>query len=322
MGRKLNGTQALEILELLGSNSQRKVAHKYGVSRHTIESVSEKLLELGSPEKVRSYFDGEVILKGDIYQNHSYAPKPDELGRLILKTLPDVVLVIPDLQFPFAHPSWYSFLATVAQRYKPDCVVGIGDEVDNHFMSAYEKEPDLMGATAEYERALEEMTKLFKLFPKAYGLHSNHGAGRMRGVAKRAGLPRQLLPDYNTFLEAPRGWEWYTEVRLGDVLFLHGDGEKAITNMYLLKHLPADYGRHYSTVQGHRHEMVGRQAHIVVGDNEYWGAYTGCLINPNSRAFAYTKGRKAKLGCGLIVHGEYKQVRMKLDAKGNWTGEL
>lgn len=258
----------------------------------------------------------------EAYNEKNIAPDPDMFGRLILKECPDSVLIIPDLQFPFAHKDCLNFLAMVAQRYKPDMVIGIGDEVDNNFLSAYEKDPDLMGASQEYIMAQEQMSQLFKLFPRAYGLHSNHGKKRISGAWKRAGIPSCLAPKYADFLAAPRGWAWYEEVRLDNILFHHGDGEKAINSSYLLKHIPAEYGRHFNVVHGHRHEQCGRKANETVGDVDYWGAYTGCLIDPYSKAFGYTKGRKAKLGCGVIVHGEYKQIRMVLDNDGRWIGTI
>lgn len=256
------------------------------------------------------------------YLEKHIAPEPDQFGRLILKECPDTILVIPDLQFPYAHQDCLNFLAMVAQRYKPDLVVGIGDEVDNNFLSAYEKDPDIMGAEQEYEKALEQLGQLFKLFPCGYGLHSNHGKKRISGAFKRGGIPSRFAPKYENFLTAPRGWAWYDEVHLGNILFHHGDSEKAITSAFLLKHIPADYGKHMSVVHGHRHEQCGRKANETIGEEDYWGAYTGCLIDPYSKAFSYTKARKAKLGCGVIVHGEYKQIRMKRDADGRWTGKL
>ncbi len=250
------------------------------------------------------------------------APLPDDYGRLRIAKLPDTVLVIPDLQFPYAHESALPFLSMVSQRYAPDCVVGIGDEVDNYFLSAYEKDPDAFEGTREYERALEYLDKLYDLFPKVMALHSNHGRGRLEGARKRGGLLRSMVSDYQTFIKAPKGWGFYEEIMLGNVLFMHGDGEKALTKPYLERHTPADYGRHYSVVHGHRHEMAGRQAEILVGDENYWAAYTGCLINPYAPAFNYTKARKAKLGCGIITHGEYKQVRLRRDENNKWVGSL
>lgn len=256
------------------------------------------------------------------YIEKNIAPAPDAFGRLIKDDLPDSVLVVSDLQFPFAHKDCLNFLSMVAQRYNCELTVGIGDEVDNNFMSAYEKDPNIMGASQEFILARENMAQFFKLFPRGYGLHSNHGAGRIRGCYQRAGLPNELRPKYEDFLAAPKGWGWYTEVRLGNVLFRHGDGEKGLNKPMLIEHTPAEYGRHYSVVHGHVHEKIGRQAHAIVGDNEYWAAYTGCLISPYSHAFGYTKGRKAKLGCGVIVHGEWKTIRLKEDADGRWIGKL
>lgn len=244
------------------------------------------------------------------------------VNRLQEVKLPDCVMVLPDIQFPFHNPFTLPWLSMVAQRYQPDRIIGIGDEIDNYALSTFEKDPVVYEASSEYERTLKLLDQLYELFPKVTALHSNHGRGRLEKARIRGGFLRGQVPDYQTFIKAPRGWSFHDEVILGDVLFHHGDGEKALTKPYLERHIPSEYGRHYSVVHGHRHEMVGRQAQAVVGDKEYWAAYTGCLINPYHPAFGYTKGRKAKLGCGLIVHGEYKQLRLSLDDRGVWSGSI
>ncbi len=243
-------------------------------------------------------------------------------NRLQEAKLPDCVLVLPDIQFPFHNPYALPWLAMVAQRYQPDRIIGIGDEIDAYCLSNFEKDPEIYEAGSEYERTLKLLDRLYELFPKVTALHSNHGRGRLEKARIRGGFLRGQVPDYQTFIKAPRGWSFHDEVMLGDVLFLHGDGERALSKPYLERHIPAEYGRHYSVVHGHRHEMCGRQAQAIVGEREYWAAYTGCLINPHHPAFGYTKGRKAKLGCGLIIHGEYKQLRLHLDDRGVWGGTI
>ena len=314
--------QVLRIWELkdAGANCEQ-AAREFGLSRDHIKNVWRVKDRAAYLNK---YYDGNMFvpnIEQKLIEKHQEgrAPDPDIRGRFIGK-LPDTVMIIPDLQFPFAHPDAIKFLSMVAQRYKPDVIVGIGDEVDCYFLSAYEKDPDALNASREYEVALQQCEELFKLFPKAYALHSNHGRGRLEGARKRGGLLRSMVPDYQTFIGAPRGWGFYDEVHLGDVIFRHGDGEKGLTKPFLLEHTPAEYGRHYSVVHGHVHEKCGRQATVTVGERDYWAAYTGALINPRAAAFGYTKARKAKLGCGIITHGEYKQVRLVEDDSCRWTG--
>ena len=249
-------------------------------------------------------------------------PDPDEFGRLILDDLPECVMVIPDLQFPFAHHDWFPFLTAVREKYRPTVVVGIGDEVDSYCLSSYDKDPETMQPSYEYGRALEELTRLYDLFPNVLALHSNHGIGRLEKARIRGGFLRAQVLDYRQFIRAPAGWQFYREVRLGDVIFHHGDGEKKLTRAFLERDIPEQYGRHYSVVHGHRHESAGRQAEISVGNKDFFGAYVGCLINPHAPAFGYTRPRKAKLGTGILIHGEFKRLRLLLDSRGRWTGEL
>lgn len=301
------GQYKAEIRQLIEQGlGVEEIAERTGCSKQLVR------YHMGSrPEKFEEKVDAVLGL-----------PDPDVWGRYTSDKLPDVVLIIPDLQFPYAHPDALAFLSMVSQRFSPDAVVGIGDEVDNYFLSTYDKDPDALNGSYEYDTALEQCQRLFRLFPNVMALHSNHGKGRLEKARIKAGFLSRFVPDYHTFINAPKGWQFYHEIILGDVIFRHGDNEKGLNKPCLVEHTPAEYGRHYSLVHGHVHEKCGRQATIHVGDNEYFAAYTGALINPRAPAFAYTKARKAKLGCGLIIHGQYIQMRLKQDAQGRWTGCL
>ena len=291
-----------------------------GMSERNARRILAKVRENGVDATLNDTRPDETVRA--LRQFGGLPPDPDQHGRLILPELPDSVLVIPDLQFPYAHPDWEQFLDAVSQRFRPALVIGIGDEVDSYFLSSYEHDPENMNPSYEYGRALEDCRRLFDMFPSVLALHSNHGRGRVEKARIRGGFLRQHVADYRQFIGAPKGWAFYDEIRLGDVIFHHGDGEKKLTRAFLERDVPDQFGKHYSVVHGHRHESAGRQAEISVGNYDYFAAYTGALINPYAPAFAYTKGRKAKLGCAVIVHGEFKRVRLKLTAAGRWTGEL
>jgi predicted phosphodiesterase len=53
------------------------------------------------------------------------------------------VLVISDLHIPYHHPDAFEFLKTLKKKYKPDLVVNIGDEIDQHSFSFHNHHPDL-----------------------------------------------------------------------------------------------------------------------------------------------------------------------------------
>src|SRR6202035_900902 len=118
-------------------------------------------------------------------------PPPDFFGRYVSPKLPETVMVISDLQAPYHHPDALKFLDAVAQKYAPDLVVSIGDEVDFGFLSKYDKYPEIDSPQGELEHALLFTEKLFERFPSALALTSNHVQGRL-ATARRAGrLPPQ-----------------------------------------------------------------------------------------------------------------------------------
>lgn len=250
------------------------------------------------------------------------APEPDVWGRYVSNTLPDTVLVIPDLQAPYQHPDALSFLSMVAQRYQPDLVVGIGDEVDFSFLSDHKKVVEIDNPVPELEQAITFMAELFKLFPQALALTSNHVHGRLKNARQNGRLPASMIRNWREIIQAPKGWEWYEEVRLGNYMFRHGDNWPKLNGMQLLRATPDKYGQHFNIVHGHIHSEHGIKAVERVGDDDYYAAYTGCLINPRCKAFDYTKAPNNKLGCLVIVKGVPHRLPMRLDNIGRFTGKL
>ena len=290
--------------------SKTKVAELMGVSRTTacryLDGVAEKTTQHLS-EPLRS----------------NTAPPPDTFGRLVLPRLPETVLVIPDLQAPYHYPDALPFLSMVAQHYKPDSVVCIGDELDMQFLSRFDKFPELDEPKRELDRGISFLGDLFRLFPDAHALTSNHVHGRLQSARKIGRLPPQMLVSWEALCGAPAGWQWYEEVHLGDVLFRHGDKWPRLTTSHLTRDIPRHYGRHMSVVHGHLHEQHGRVGDsVLVGDDEYWAAYTGSLIDVRSKAFDYVKAPKTRLGCLVIVKGTPHRIPLRRDDLGRWTGRL
>ena len=251
------------------------------------------------------------------------APEGDDYGRHFIEMLPECVLLIPDLQAPYQLPDALQFLKMVADKYKPDAVLCIGDEVDFNFLSSYDKEPLIDEPERELEQAQEFMGKLFKMFPKAHSLTSNHVHGRLHGARKQARLLPQMLTKWEQLIGAPKTWGWYEEVRMGEVLFRHGDKWPTLTMTHLARAIPDKYGCPLSVVHGHVHSKIGVQAIMPYGDDEYWAAYTGCLMNPRSRAADYCKAMNLKLGTIVIKHGVVHKVPYRRDpVTMAWTRRL
>lgn len=248
-------------------------------------------------------------------------PQPDDdLGDVsFIPELAQCILVIPDMHAPYQHPDALNFLCEVRDKFKPDLVVNLGDELDYHALSFHDSDPNLDSAGTELEKAKQVMMELHYEFPELLLCHSNHGSMVYRR-AKAHGIPVQMLKRYRDTLFPTHGapsWSWAygwkINTSLGPVLFKHqasGILQEAAHNACNL-------------VVGHQHgnfgvEYAASSAHL------YYGAYAGCLIDKNALAFAYGKHsvRKPIIGCMVILDGKPIPVPMVLRQDGRWRGEL
>lgn len=227
------------------------------------------------------------------------------------------VLVISDTQAPFEHPDALPFLKAVADKYKTNAVVHVGDEVDFHAISDWDADPDGMSPGDELKKAIQNLRGFYKAFPKAKVCTSNHTARPLRRAFKQ-GLPKAFLRDYSEFLEAPKGWKWADSWEIDGVKYQHGEGYSGPMGA-----LKAAQGNMQSTVIGHIHAHAGilysaNPKHLIYGMN------VGCLINKDSYAFAYGKHLVSKpiISCGVVLEGLPILVSMPMDSKGRWTGRL
>jgi hypothetical protein len=228
------------------------------------------------------------------------------------------ILVISDLHFPYAHRDTVKFLAAIKKKYKPTRVILSGDEVDYHSISFHDKDPDLASPGHELEKAIEGLKPLYKLFPRAEVLESNHGSLVMR-KALAGGLSRKFFKDSGEILQAPKGWTWHFDIVaiLPDgtqCYFHHSKGANVKKNSQAMG---------MSFVQGHHHEAF---------EISYWGnpnallfgMTVGCLVDTKSLALAYNKNnlKRPVIGCGIIVDSKPQLIPMVLNSKGRWIGRL
>jgi hypothetical protein len=226
-------------------------------------------------------------------------------------------LVIGDLHAPYMHKDAVAFLKAVKEKYNPKSVIFLGDEVDNHAISYHESDPDLDSAGKELKQAIATLQPLYKLFPKAMILESNHGSLLYR-KAITAGIPKAMLKGYREILQAPKGWTWHSDLTIdtpqGPVYLHHGKSgaiEKLSKNMAM------------SSIQGHYHSKF----YISYWSSPrglYFDANAGCLVDKDSQAFAYGKNSLPRpiLGCLVIIKGIPQLVPMILSRGGRWTGKL
>lgn len=227
------------------------------------------------------------------------------------------ILTISDMHFPYQHPDLIPFLKALNDKYKPDIVISLGDEIDSHSISFHDSDPDLPAPGDELQRAIDGLQPLYKLFPKMEIIDSNHGSLVFR-KGKWAKLPRSVLKTPGEILRAPRGWSWSRDLlvhtELGPVYFHHG---KSGTPGKLSKNLGC------SSVQGHFHSKF---------DITYWGSpmglyfdvHAGCLVDDHSLAMAYNRTTidRPVIGTCVIINGRPQLIPLHMTRHGRWTGRL
>lgn len=226
------------------------------------------------------------------------------------------ILVISDQHFPYNHPDIIAFLRTAKERYKPDRIINIGDELDWHSISFHEHDPDLMSPSDELQTAINRISPLYDIFPEMDLIESNHGSLVYR-KGKHHGLPRHVFKSYREVLGAPPGWHWHFDLTIklptGNFCYFHhgksANGIKLSQSMGMC------------VVQGHYHESFC----VEYWGNPiglYWSMQVGCLVDNHSLAMAYNKTNMKRpiIGCGLILNGQPHLLPMILDESGRWTG--
>lgn len=198
------------------------------------------------------------------------------------------------------HKNACDFLTDLKKEYKPDKIVHLGDEMDQHSLSDWDHNPSGMSAGDEYEAAIRQLRGLYKLFPEVMICESNHGRRPFR-KAFRAGIPKVYLRAYAEFMQSPRGWAWRDTWVLDGVVYQHGDGYSGAGGA-----LKAAIANRRSTVLGHIHSNAGI-THVAGRYDCIFGMNAGCLVDLDGYAFEYGKhhGSKPVLGAGIIVDGTH-----------------
>lgn len=229
------------------------------------------------------------------------------------------ILVIPDLHCPFHHVDAFKFLDAVNEKYKPDKVVCLGDEIDGHTISFHDTDPDIpFSPSSELDKAIWHLRDLFLLFPRGDLIESNHGSLVYRR-GKFAGLPKSVFKSWLEIIEAPKGWSLHYELTLemsnkDKVYIHHGLSSNTLANS---KNKAQNY------IQGHFHSKF-ECLWWANSERWFWAVSSGCLIDAEALAFSYGKNHLPKpiLGCTMLIDGVPKLIPMLLDGKKRWTGKL
>ena len=227
------------------------------------------------------------------------------------------ILVISDTHVPYHHPDALKFLSAIKDKYNPDRVIHIGDEIDSHAMSFHDSDPDAFSAGDELRRARDVIWQMEEIFPKVEVIESNHGSLWYR-KAKHHGIPREVIKSYEDILGTKK-WSWHYDLTLtlpnGQPCYFH-HGKSA-------NGLLASQKLGMSFVQGHYHGKFGIQ---------YWGTkerlnfalQVGCLIDDHALAFEYNKTTMDRpvIGLGMIIDSQPKTIPLVMKSNGRWNGRL
>lgn len=227
------------------------------------------------------------------------------------------VLAIPDLHIPFHHRDALDFLVALAKKQKPDVVVCLGDELDQHAISDHDHDPDGMSPGDELRAALAAIKPFYQAFPDVKVCVSNHGARPYRR-AFQCGIPRAYLRDYHDFMGAPPGWRWEDRHDVDGVAYQHGEGVSGP-----LGALKIAVANGCPTVIGHLHGDAGVQF-WANSSQLLWGLNAGWLGDRKAYAAAYAKHslKRGILGCGIVNRGVPTFIPMLIDGNRRWSGRL
>ena len=228
-----------------------------------------------------------------------------------------VILVIGDLHSPAMHQDTVKFLTQIKSKFKPTKVVLTGDEINFESFSYHEHNPDLPGPADELKQGIEALRPIYKLFPVAQILESNHTSLIYRKQVT-AGLPSAVMKGYREVLQAPRGWTWHFDLILptpqGSIYFHHG---KSGTVERLSKNMSMN------AIQGHYHSKF-YVSYWANPNGLFFDANAGTFADHHHLAMAYAKNSipKGIHGCIIINNGVPQLIPMVLNKKGRWIGEV
>lgn len=210
------------------------------------------------------------------------------------------VLFFSDTHCPFMRNGYIDFCRKVYEKWDCNKVVFGGDLLDLHRISRHTANPDSMGASQEYEKAIEQLNLIYTAFPKVKAIYGNHDDRYYIEAGEKANIPSNMLKTLDELTGSPKGWEWADKWTVDDVLYIHGtaySGQNA--------HLTAVKNNLKSVVMGHLHTQAVVQ-YVATPDDLVFGAVGGCGMDSDSYAAAYAKFRDKKpiVACIVVLEGK------------------
>ena len=218
-------------------------------------------------------------------------------------------LIIADTHEPFSHKYYLDFCLETKKRYKCNQVFHIGDLVDNHALSYFDKDPDGLSSGDEYRKTRLKLEKWYKAFPKVKLCKGNHDK-LLERKALTHGISKHFVKDFRTVWGLPDDWEYEDYYYHLGIKIFHGTGFSG-----KFPHVQAMMANRMRVVIGHLHAVAGVEFSASDIDCVY-GLAVGSGIDRKAFAFGYGKDLRYKpiVSCGVILDdGEDPfVVRMKL----------
>jgi len=205
------------------------------------------------------------------------------------------VLVIGDPHEPFTREGYMLFCREMQEKYECGTVVNIGDQVDNHYSSFHDADPDGMGAGDELDEAIIATQKWHYLFPNANCCIGNHD-DIIRRQLYANGISARWMKSMNDVLGTPT-WKWAMDHELYGVRYVHGTGTTGAQAAYT-RAMKAGQ----SVVMGHVHTEASIRWHVTK-TSRVFGLMTGCGVDDRVYAMAYAKNFPAKyiVSCAVVL---------------------
>jgi len=212
--------------------------------------------------------------------------------------------IIGDTHFPAVHPGYLDFVTDTFEKHRVDKVLHIGDVVDLHAISRFQKLPEAPGATDEYKQVIKVIKRWYRRFPKVTVTEGNHDQRTYR-QAREVNIPARFLLGYNELYHTPR-WKWLAEIVLDGVYYFHGTGVSGLHPAYntMQKML-------MSTTMGHIHTAGGIKWRANP-EKRLFGLDVGCGVDDKHLAFKYGEHLKVRsiLSCAVVIDGQPQHIIM------------
>jgi predicted phosphodiesterase len=212
--------------------------------------------------------------------------------------------IIGDTHFPAEHPGYLDFVTDTFDKHRVTKVIHIGDVVDLHAISRWQKLPEAPGADDEYKETMKHIKRWRRRFPSMTITEGNHDYRTYR-QAREVNIPARMLLGYNQLYQTPR-WKWLAETTVDGVYYFHGTGVSGLHPAYntMQKML-------MSTVMGHIHTAGGIKWRANP-EKRLFGMDVGCGVDDKHLAFKYGEHLKVRsiLSCGVVIDGSPQHIIM------------